>query len=95
MDAPEVRALHAIVRGRVQGVGFRYAAVREASRLGVRGTVRNTDDGCVEVVAEARDDRLALFLSWLEKGPPGAHVRKVDVIYRPPSGAYAGFEVEF
>ena len=95
MDAPEPRALHAIVRGRVQGVGFRYAAIREANRLGVRGTVRNTDDGCVEVIAEALADQLALFLAWLEHGPAGAHVRKVDVSYQQPSGAYRGFEIEF
>jgi len=91
----ESRAFHAIVRGRVQGVGFRYSTIRQANSIGVRGTVRNTEDGCVEVVAEGDADQLAVFLAWLERGPPGAHVRKVDVDPIPPRGVYGGFDVEF
>ena len=96
MALPEQpRAFRAIVHGRVQGVGFRYATIRQASRMGIRGTVKNTDNGCVEVVAEGDSDQLDLFQAWLERGPPGAHVRRVDVTPVPVRGTFAGFDVEF
>ncbi len=96
MAQPEVSSFHAFVRGRVQGVGFRYSAVREARRIGVRGMVRNCGDGSVEVVAEGSAGCLSQFLEWLRKGPPGAHVRDVDVDHAPTDGRrYLEFDVEF
>jgi acylphosphatase len=92
---PESKAFHAVVHGRVQGVGFRYSALRQARALGVRGTVANTLDGSVEVIAEGDAERLALFLAWLEKGPPGARVSSVHVAWVPFSGQYVDFEVAF
>jgi acylphosphatase len=93
--SPEPRALRAVVHGRVQGVGFRWSAVREARSLGLSGTVGNRPDGTVEVVAEGNPVRLARLISWLEKGPPGARVSSVDVEWLPWSGAYNGFGVDF
>jgi acylphosphatase len=89
------KAFHALVHGHVQGVGFRYSAVRQAQALGVRGTVANTPDGSVEVVAEGDAPSLERFLLWLEKGPPGARVREVQVQWLPPSGGYRGFDIAF
>jgi acylphosphatase len=91
----ESKALRALVRGRVQGVGFRYSALRQARSLGIRGTVANMPDGSVEVLAEGEEARLALFLRWLEKGPPGAHVAEVQVEALPVSGRYLDFEIAF
>jgi acylphosphatase len=87
--------LRAVVVGRVQGVGFRYSAIREARRLGVRGTVANLADGSVEVVAEGAIDALERFLTWLRKGPPGARVQDVHVEWIPYSGRFTDFDVEF
>jgi acylphosphatase len=92
---PESGAVHAVVRGRVQGVGFRYSAIREARRLGLRGMVRNLGDGSVEVIAEGGLDALDSLLEWLRRGPPGAFVRGVEAIHVPPSGQYEDFEVEY
>jgi acylphosphatase len=92
---PELRAFRATVRGRVQGVGFRYSAVREAQSLRISGMVRNTSRGDVEVYAEAGPDALVAFASWLRQGPSGAHVHSVDLDWVPPTGAWQGFEVEF
>jgi len=89
------RAFRALVIGRVQGVGFRYSAIREARRLAINGTVSNLPDGSVEVMAEGDADRLARFASWLRRGPPGAHVRDLQIEWIPFSGRYADFEVEF
>ena len=67
-----------IVRGRVQGVGYRYFVMREANALGVSGFARNLPDGTVEVVAEAADDVLALFEDRLRHGPSFANVSALD-----------------
>lgn len=95
MDRAEGRAFLAVVHGRVQGVGFRYCAIHEANRLGVRGTVRNIAGGDVEVLAEADEAALALFAAWLKEGPAGARVRSVDLHWVAPTGRHEGFEVEF
>ena len=67
-----------IVRGRVQGVGYRYFVMREAAALGVSGFARNLPDGTVEVVAEAADDVLAQFEDRLREGPSFASVSALD-----------------
>ncbi len=87
--------LSAVVRGRVQGVGFRYSAVREARRLGLRGTVANLPDGSVGVEAEGSRAALEALLAWLRRGPPGARVSGVDVSWGNASGRFTSFDVSF
>jgi len=72
-------AIRATVHGRVQGVGFRDATVREARSLGVLGWVRNADDGTVLVHAEGDDDAVDALERFLHEGPRGARVTAVDV----------------
>ena len=83
------------VRGRVQGVGFRYAAARQAAALQLTGYVRNEADGSVAVVAEGAVGRLAELLAWLQQGPAGAHVLSVQ--HRPAAyrGEFRRFSVEY
>ena len=73
------RAVRAIVRGRVQGVGFRDATVRRARQVGVLGWVRNAEDGTVQVHAEGPEEAVRQALEFLEQGPPGAAVEEVTV----------------
>ncbi|MDR1307169.1 MAG: acylphosphatase [Treponema sp.] len=87
-------AFFARVRGRVQGVGFRYSAIREAHRLGIRGWVRNTAGGDVEVWAEGGKERLAAFLAWLRRGPEFSRVDSVETQDKQPKGYY-DFGVEY
>lgn len=68
--------LSVILEGRVQGVGFRWWTLREARRLGLRGTVRNRPDGAVEVHAAGSAADLADFFAALRRGPPGAVVER-------------------
>jgi acylphosphatase len=75
----EHRRIHARVRGRVQGVGFRWAACRQAEALGLRGWVRNDDDGTVETVAEGPPAALQSFAAWLGRGPRDALVSGVEL----------------
>jgi acylphosphatase len=88
-----VKRLHATVRGRVQGVGFRASAASEARRLRLAGWVRNRFDGSVEVVAEGADEAAETFLSWLRRGPSLAHVTGVDPEWLPAAGDAVSFEV--
>ena len=69
--------LHFLVRGRVQGVGFRWFVHREASELELRGWVRNTEDGDVEIVAAGEPDDLGELRSSLRRGPRGSRVDQV------------------
>jgi acylphosphatase len=65
---------HYLIKGRVQGVGFRWFVHREAAALGLRGWVRNTDDGHVEVVAAGDPEVLAELQTALHKGSRGSRV---------------------
>lgn len=67
------------VTGKVQGVGFRFATVRRAHELGVRGWVRNQDDGSVQALLQGTVDQVDQMLSWLQYGPPQARVDDVQV----------------
>jgi acylphosphatase len=69
--------VHFLVRGRVQGVGFRWFVHREASELELRGWVRNTEDGAVEVVAAGEPDDLSELRRSLHRGPRGSRVDQV------------------
>ena len=68
-----------VIRGLVQGVGFRHATRGAAERLGLRGWVRNCADGSVEAVALGDDDQLDALERWARRGPPAARVDSVDV----------------
>ncbi len=69
--------LHFLIQGRVQGVGFRWFVHREASELDLRGWVRNTEDGDVEVVASGTAEDIAELRASLKKGPRGSRVDRV------------------
>ena len=75
-----------IVHGYVQGVGFRYSARAQASRLGVGGWVRNRGDGTVEAEIEGDEASVATLLDWFAEGPPGAIVERTEVTELEPTG---------
>lgn len=75
-----------LVHGRVQGVGYRYYALRAAEQLGVAGFARNLPDGSVEVVAEAPDTALDEFEARLRSGPSFAQVTDVAKSPLTPRG---------
>ncbi len=69
--------VHFMVRGRVQGVGFRWFVQREAAEIGLRGWVRNTDDGAVEVVAAGDPEEIADLRQELRRGSRGSRVDRI------------------
>jgi acylphosphatase len=78
MSRTKVTAKRYFIRGRVQGVGFRYFVQRAAARINVSGYTRNLDDGRVEVYAIGTRDQLSELAGMLWKGPHFADVRGVD-----------------
>lgn len=91
-NAPD-QALRAVVRGMVHGVGFRYFVQRRALSLGLRGTVRNRDDGSVEVYAEGPRGALERLLDALREGPPSASVERVEQERAAATGTVSGFRI--
>ena len=82
------------VEGVVQGVGFRWFVRRHATRLGLAGWVRNTDDGAVEAEAIGGADRLAEFEAELRRGPAHASVTNLRVVDVPDeAGSSGSFEI--
>lgn len=81
------------VRGRVQGVGFRWWLQRAASRLAVVGWVRNEADGSVAVAAWGTNEALADLEELLGKGPAGARVDAVERLADPAPPAPGGFSI--
>lgn len=86
--------LQAIVKGRVQGVGFRYFVYDLAHQYGLKGFVRNLWNGDVEVAAEGDDELLRQFLERLRKGPRFGHVDNVEVHWDKEKG-YKDFRITF
>lgn len=81
------------ITGLVQGVSYRASAQDEARRLGVRGWVRNLENGDVEAVAEAEPTVLEQFIAWCRRGPSEAEVEAVTVTDVPASESFSSFEV--
>lgn len=70
-------AMHVVIAGRVQGVGFRWFARVAARRLELRGWVRNREDGSVEIAAEGPQEKLDQFRRQLSRGPDAAQVETI------------------
>jgi acylphosphatase len=91
MPGSDLVRAHAVVTGRVQGVGFRYTTVDQARRLGVCGWVRNRPDGSVEVEVEGERAGVEALVRFLHRGPPGARVEDVVLRWEPHRGELGPF----
>ena len=89
-----VEARRFVVRGRVQGVGFRWFVEREAHILGIAGWVRNNADGSVEIMAQGTRDQLSGLHSRLREGPRAARVDTVEESEARPVGGVTSFRIE-
>ena len=85
--------VHLMIHGFVQGVYFRANTQREAINLGLRGWVRNTEDGCVEAMAAGDRQKLNEFISWCRRGPAAARVDHIDISWEGGEGLSDGFHV--
>jgi len=87
--------LHAIVKGLVQGVGYRFFVIRRAELLGLTGWVKNLPDRTVEVVAEGDRELLEELIKELWKGPSAAQVTDVVVNWERYTGEFKNFDVRW
>lgn len=88
-----MRRVDVNVIGRVQGVGYRYFVLREATALGLSGWVANTAEGSVRCVAEGSETDLGSLIARLRKGPPAATVERVSIAWMPATGSFGTFSV--
>jgi acylphosphatase len=93
-DHGKIEARRFLVRGRVQGVGFRWFVEREAHILGVAGWVRNNADGAVEVLAQGTREQLSGMRARLQQGPRAARVDSVEEAAAPLSQDIKTFRIE-
>ena len=84
--------LRAVVKGEVQGVGFRWSVQRQAGELGLTGYAENLPDGSVRVEAEGDPDRLDQLEAFLQQGPQWAEVASLDSRRLPATGEFHRFE---
>jgi acylphosphatase len=87
--------LHVTVRGRVQGVAFRYYTRRRALELGVYGWVRNMPDGSVEALLEGEQSAVQAIVEWCRTGPPAARVERIDIREEESDGEFGDFSITF
>jgi acylphosphatase len=84
-----------IIHGLVQGVFFRASTREEAIRIGVGGWVRNLSDGAVQALFEGEKKKVEEILGWCHRGPSGARVSKVDILWEPYKGEFAHFDIRY
>lgn len=82
-----------VVRGRVQGVGFRWFVQEAATRAGATGWVRNLPDGDVEALVEGEPEVVARVEAALRTGPRAARVDRVSIDQEPPAGRFTAFSI--
>jgi len=83
---------HIYYEGTVQGVGFRFAAQTRATRLGLKGWVKNLDDGRVEILCEGKERDIEAFLESM-KSIFGTYIRDIGLNWSDASGEYEGFDI--
>jgi acylphosphatase len=83
------------VRGRVQGVGFRYFVQKKAAEQHIKGWVKNMPDGSVLVMARGNEPQMNTFIGYLEAGPSMARVEKLIKSRMPELESFANFKVKY
>ena len=89
-----IKKLEIVISGRVQGVGFRYFTLQKAIALNIKGYVRNTYEGKVEVVAIAEKTAINNFVMELHKGPRMSVVENIEIVELTTVGNYKNFRIE-
>lgn len=93
-EEPQLLSKTYRVRGRVQGVGFRWFVEREAQTLGIAGWVRNRSDGTVEVLAQGTREQLFSLRSKLQQGPRASRVDDVEEVESEVQQDMKNFRIE-
>jgi len=90
-----MKCLNFLISGKVQGVWFRAETQKIADKLGIKGWVKNLDNGGVEVLAQGSDKQLQDFENWLKHGPEKAEVEKVETYESDCPSEFKEFKITF
>ena len=85
--------VHLIIKGKVQGVYFRASAKDVADEIGIKGWVKNTEEGNVEAMVSGNNDQVQKFIEWCRTGPRRAIVHHVDIIHKEEDESFSAFHV--
>ena len=90
-----MKRIHLIISGDVHGVLFRSNSEEIAKKLGIKGWVKNTSSGEVEIVAEGEEDSLEKLISWCKQGPSYAKVENVEINWEDAAGEFTTFYTRY
>ncbi len=88
-----MKRVHVKIFGDVQGVGFRQVTQFRASNMGVKGWVKNNQDGSVEAVFEGDDNNVDDMVEFCKIGPPGSHVERTEITEEKYSAKFNDFRI--
>jgi acylphosphatase len=74
-----MKTIQLLIQGKVQGVFYRASAKEKADKLGIRGWVKNTEDGDVAILCQGPEMELGEFINWCRQGPPRARVEHIEL----------------
>ena len=89
------KAIEALVEGRLQGVGYRSSIQQQATRLGIKGYVRNCSGNKVQIIAEGNEDALCKLIDFLQKGPTRAEVENYNIEWIEPQEDFFRFSIKY
>ncbi len=89
------KAIEALVTGRLQGVGYRSSIQQRATRLGIKGYIRNQSGNQVKIVAEGAEESLKELIDFLREGPTRAEIENYDVEWIEPDGDFFRFSIKY
>jgi len=90
-----MKRAHIVYSGHVQGVGFRYTAQDIATGVGLKGWVKNLEDGRVEIVVEGKEEDIKGFLDKISKGQLGRYIIDTELSWGRPAKEFDGFDIRF
>ncbi|AGB41455.1 acylphosphatase [Halobacteroides halobius DSM 5150] len=89
------KAIKAVIEGRLQGVGYRASTQQQATKLNIKGYVRNSDGNEIEVIAQGEEENLEKFIQFLKEGTTRSEVEDVSVEWVEPEGDYFRFSINY
>jgi acylphosphatase len=89
------KAIEAIVEGRLQGVGYRSSIQQRATRLGIKGYIRNWSGNQVKIIAQGEENELEELIDFVSQGPRRAEVRECEISWIEPEGDYFRFSIKY
>ncbi|WP_027340596.1 acylphosphatase [Halonatronum saccharophilum] len=89
------KAIKVLIKGKIQGVGYRANTHQKATQLGITGYIRNTTGSTIELVGEGEEESLNKLVDYLKVGPSGAEIEEIDVEWIEATGDHIRFAIKY